>query len=147
MIKNLTCIICPRGCALTVDTDKKTVSGNSCKRGEVYGINECINPVRTITSSMKVENREYTAVSVKTDKPVAKSDMFKVVEEIKKAKDELAAAFIVSEVEITEGGSELEIKVEKAEGEKCERCWTISKTVGENSEHPTLCARCCENLK
>ncbi len=86
MIKNLTCIICPRGCALTVDTDKKTVSGNSCKRGEVYGINECINPVRTVTSSMKVENREYTAVSVKTDKPVAKSDMFKVVEEIKKAK-------------------------------------------------------------
>lgn len=69
------------------------------------------------------------------------------LEFLKKAKDELAAAFIVSEVEITEGGSELEIKVEKAEGEKCERCWTISKTVGENSEHPTLCARCCENLK
>ncbi|MBQ7744084.1 MAG: hypothetical protein IJT85_00745 [Ruminococcus sp.] len=39
------------------------------------------------------------------------------------------------------------MSVEKAEGEKCERCWAISKTVGQNSEHPTLCSRCCENLK
>lgn len=66
---------------------------------------------------------------------------------LKKAENELATAFIVSEVEIVENSSELEIKIEKAEGEKCERCWVISKTVGESSEHPTLCSRCCENLK
>ena len=66
---------------------------------------------------------------------------------LKKAESELATAFIVSEVEIVENSSELEIKIEKAEGEKCERCWVISKTVGENSEHPTLCSRCCDNLK
>ena len=66
---------------------------------------------------------------------------------LKKAENELATAFIVSEVEIVENSSELEIKIDKAEGEKCERCWVISKTVGENSEHPTLCSRCCENLK
>ena len=66
---------------------------------------------------------------------------------LKKAENELATAFIVSEVEIVENSSELEIKIEKAEGEKCERCWVISKTVGENSEHPTLCSRCCGNLE
>ena len=66
---------------------------------------------------------------------------------LKKAESELAAVFIVSEVEIVDNGGELEISVEKAEGEKCERCWSISKTVGQNSEHPTICARCCENLK
>ena len=66
---------------------------------------------------------------------------------LKKAENELATAFIVSEVEIVENSSELEIKIEKAEGEKCERCWVISKTIRENSEHPTLCSRCCENLK
>lgn len=66
---------------------------------------------------------------------------------LKKAENELATAFIVSEVKIVENSSELEIKIEKAEGEKCERCWVISKNVGENSEHPTLCSRCCENLK
>ena len=66
---------------------------------------------------------------------------------LRKAEEELAAAFIVSEVVIEDNGSELEISVEKAEGEKCERCWSISKTVGMNSEHPTLCAHCCETLK
>lgn len=36
------------------------------------------------------------------------------------------------------------IVVEKADGEKCERCWTISETVGSNEKHATLCARCAE---
>ena len=66
---------------------------------------------------------------------------------LKKAENELATAFIVSEVEIVDNSTELEIRIDKAEGEKCERCWVISKTVGENSDHPTLCSRCCENLK
>ena len=36
------------------------------------------------------------------------------------------------------------IVVEKADGEKCERCWTISETVGSNEKHATLCTRCAE---
>ena len=36
------------------------------------------------------------------------------------------------------------IVVEKADGEKCERCWTISETVGSNEKHATLCKRCAE---
>ncbi len=36
------------------------------------------------------------------------------------------------------------VTVEKAEGEKCERCWTISKTVGHNHNHPTLCEHCAD---
>ena len=66
---------------------------------------------------------------------------------LQKAEGELKAAFIVSEVEIVDNGGELAVTVEKAEGEKCERCWAISKTVGQSEEHPTLCARCCEILK
>lgn len=69
------------------------------------------------------------------------------LEFLKKAEPELCAAFIVSEVEIVDNGGELEIKPEKAEGEKCERCWAISKTVGQCAEHPTICFRCVQNLK
>ncbi|MEK4228662.1 isoleucine--tRNA ligase [Solibacillus sp. FSL H8-0538] len=36
------------------------------------------------------------------------------------------------------------IVVEKADGEKCERCWSITETVGKNEAHPTLCTRCAE---
>ena len=61
--------------------------------------------------------------------------------------DQLKDILIVSGVEVEKAGVETTFEVAKAEGEKCERCWVISKTVGENSEHPTLCSRCCENLK
>lgn len=63
----------------------------------------------------------------------------------KSAESDLVSAFIVSAVEI--GTSEfdgVEVKVEVAPGEKCERCWTHSHTVGQCAEHPTLCARCAE---
>ena len=69
------------------------------------------------------------------------------LEFLKKAEPELADAFIVSEVVISDNGAELDITAEKAEGEKCERCWAIRKSVGVNAEHPTLCAHCCETLK
>ena len=72
MKRNLTCIICPRGCTLTVETegDKVSVSGNSCPKGAVYGIEETTRPTRTVTSVVRVSNREDTMVSVKTAEPV-----------------------------------------------------------------------------
>ena len=60
-------------------------------------------------------------------------------------KDQLMTVFIVSGLEIKEGASE--IKVEVAEGEKCERCWMYSTTVGEDKENPSICHRCSEALK
>ncbi len=65
---------------------------------------------------------------------------------LKKAEPEFAAALIVSSVEIVDNNAEFEVVIEKAAGEKCERCWAISESVGHNSEHPTLCQRCCEVL-
>jgi CxxC motif-containing protein len=86
MKRNLTCIICPRGCSLevTVENGKATVTGNACPKGEEYGINECLCPVRTVTSILRVANRCDTMVSVKTDKPVKKDDIFRVMEVLKK---------------------------------------------------------------
>ena len=66
---------------------------------------------------------------------------------LKKAEKELKDVFIVSEVEIADNGGELEITADKAQGEKCERCWVVSRTVGASLAHPTLCARCCGILE
>jgi isoleucyl-tRNA synthetase len=41
----------------------------------------------------------------------------------------------------------LKVSVDKADGEKCERCWKFSTTVGSISEHPKICARCAGVLK
>ena len=82
-MKELTCIVCPRGCRLKVD-EQMQVTGNACPRGKVYAINELTNPTRTITSSIRVTNRPYTLVSVKTSNPIPKGKMFEVMEEIDK---------------------------------------------------------------
>lgn len=71
----LTCICCPRGCTLEVD-DKLNVSGNSCPRGADYAIAELTHPTRTVTTSIRVNNREDTLVSVKTSCPIPKERMF-----------------------------------------------------------------------
>ena len=59
-------------------------------------------------------------------------------------KDLLETVFIVSGLELIEGKSD--IRVEVAEGEKCERCWKYSPTVGLNPAHPTICKRCSDAL-
>jgi isoleucyl-tRNA synthetase len=41
---------------------------------------------------------------------------------------------------------ELSIKIERADGKKCERCWNYSTHVGENARYPTVCERCTEAL-
>ncbi len=65
---------------------------------------------------------------------------------IKSILPELKTVFIVSDVKLVENSGELEVEVAKAEGDKCERCWCYSTTVGSSAEHPTLCARCAAIL-
>ena len=63
--------------------------------------------------------------------------------------EELKDILIVSGVSASKDGNDEapEIEVIKAEGEKCERCWSYSNTVGSDNEHPTLCARCAAVVK
>ncbi len=81
--KQFVCICCPRGCLLSVD-DSLKVSGNKCLRGEKYGREEMIHPLRTLTSSVRVTNRDNLLVSVKTSSPIPKEKIFIVMEEINK---------------------------------------------------------------
>ena len=58
---------------------------------------------------------------------------------------ELAGYFIVSQVELAEGDEAC--FVEKATGEKCQRCWLILKETGCDEKHPGLCPRCAKALE
>ncbi|MGI6030696.1 MAG: isoleucine--tRNA ligase [Eubacteriales bacterium] len=80
-------------------------------------------------------------------------ELYEFVSSIQK---DLPTIFIVSQVHLVQGSGEgfqgesnegLTVKVEPAAGAKCERCWVYSDTVGQDSEHPTLCARCAAILK
>lgn len=67
--------------------------------------------------------------------------------------DELRYLFIVSQVNVIRmdeaeqgAGSDMRVRVERAEGEKCERCWNYSTRVGESARYPTACERCVAAL-
>ncbi len=66
---------------------------------------------------------------------------------LKSIESELSTIFIVSAVTVEKADvNELTVEVSKAQGEKCERCWAFSETVGNDSTHPTLCKRCADIL-
>lgn len=82
MKQELICIRCPIGCMLTYEDGK--ITGNKCKRGVEYGLEEVISPKRIITSTVKTTNEYQRRISVKTESSIPKEMMFKVVEEINK---------------------------------------------------------------
>ena len=80
-VRKMTCIICPKGCELTVTLGEggevKSVTGHTCKRGEAYAIAECTHPVRTLTSTVRAESGGV--YPVKTDKAIPKELLFEAM--------------------------------------------------------------------
>ena len=86
--REMTCIICPMGCQLRVTRDGEniTVEGNTCKRGEAYGIQELTMPMRTVTTSVLCKGGDRPVVSCKTAGQIPKAKIDEVLEVCKKAK-------------------------------------------------------------
>ena len=87
MKRTLTCIICPNGCSLDVESDGRDilVEGNLCSRGEAYAREELTDPKRTISSSIRLLGGDMEIVSVRLSKPVPKAMIFPIMEEIRKS--------------------------------------------------------------
>ena len=84
--KELTCICCPMGCALSVELEGSnvlTVKGNTCKRGDTYARDEVVRPVRMVTSIVKVKNGQLKMLPVKTKEPLDKSKIKECLEALK----------------------------------------------------------------
>jgi len=82
-MREFTCIVCPNGCHLIVD-DNNNVTGNTCKKGEEFAIQEIVNPKRNISSTCKTVFPNVPVVPVKTDKEIKKELIFDVIKEINK---------------------------------------------------------------
>ncbi|MGQ9619292.1 MAG: isoleucine--tRNA ligase [Candidatus Aminicenantia bacterium] len=65
---------------------------------------------------------------------------------IEKFRKELPSIFIVSQVELKEGNG-LNVEVVRADGEKCQRCWNYSLSVGRDKDFPDICERCANVLR
>ena len=79
--KELVCIVCPRGCRLTLIQDEACqggyqVIGNGCNRGIDYGVKELTNPTRVITSTVKIKGAIMRRLPVRTKGDIPKNKVF-----------------------------------------------------------------------
>lgn len=97
--KELICIGCPMGCALTVETvegEVISVTGNTCPRGDSYARKEVTNPTRIVTTTVRVTGGIQDMVSVKTENDIPKRDIFSCVKALKEV--EVAAPVHIGDV-------------------------------------------------
>ena len=93
--KNLTCIVCPRGCTLTVTLDSDlenpvvSVEGQGCKRGVDYATAECTHPTRVLTTTAPTV--DGGVVPCKTDRAIPRELLFEAM----KAVNSLSAPAVV----------------------------------------------------
>lgn len=78
--KKLICICCPKGCHLKIEIEGLKVTGNGCKKGEVYAVSELTNPSRILTTTVKLINGEASVVPVKTSVPIQKELLSKCMD-------------------------------------------------------------------
>jgi len=77
------CTVCPTGCGLTIEMNDGIpgkVTGNLCKRGLAYAMAECTNPVRTLTTTVRLCNGGRPLLPVRTTKPVPRAQLREMVD-------------------------------------------------------------------
>ncbi len=90
--KELICVICPNGCELRAvieegpQTVVKEITGELCEKGPVWAEQELLNPLRTIASSIIVDDGDYPLVSVRTDASIPLKSISNVMKTIKSIK-------------------------------------------------------------
>lgn len=86
MKRDLICISCPIGCSITVsdESGEYKVTGNKCKNGVKYGVEEVTNPQRVVPSTVVIRNGLMARLPVKTSDTIPKSMIFDVMKEIDK---------------------------------------------------------------
>ncbi len=86
MKKEMTCIVCPIGCRLKIETDDNnkviSVEGNSCQRGYKYAVSETQNPVRTLTSTVRITGSDEAFLPIKTSSPMPKHELFSAMQKL-----------------------------------------------------------------
>ncbi len=85
--RELTCVVCPAGCKLTVtleDGKVIDVTGQTCARGKNYAEAEVTHPVRTLTTTVALTGAKSGSVMlpVKTSCPISRGLLFDAMEEL-----------------------------------------------------------------
>ena len=87
MRKTFTCILCPNGCEIGVETEGiriVAIEGATCDRGQEYVEQELKNPQRNVSTLVKVDKGDIQLVGVRLTNTIPRDRILDVMEEIKR---------------------------------------------------------------
>ena len=84
MTKELVCIVCPRSCRMTITSegDELVVTGNTCKRGKEFAINEMTDPRRTVCTTVRTSFPSVPVLPVRVSGAIPKNKIFDLKREV-----------------------------------------------------------------
>ena len=83
--RHFTCVTCPVGCEIDVELhDGRVVSveGNKCDKGEEFVLQELEEPMRILTTTVRIKGARWAMLPVRTDEPVPRRLLLRAVEEL-----------------------------------------------------------------
>ncbi len=89
--KDLVCIICPKGCRITINYEKneseikiiKSILGYSCPKGKIYAEQEILEPLRTLTTTIKTTYKEHQRLAVRSDSEIPLAQLIPVIKHVR----------------------------------------------------------------
>ncbi len=99
---------------------------------------DCLRTLEGLRQNKDIASNQEASVTITT----ANDELADILND--SGLEQFAALCIVSEVKLERADGETTIKAAKSEHKKCDRCWNFWPSVGQNPQHPDLCARCAE---
>jgi isoleucyl-tRNA synthetase len=114
---------------------------------------ERIWEIRTRVTKALEEARKEKVIGLSLDAQVYLDLPEKLYQFLQPYEKDLKSIFIVSSVSLRPVASgatdekEMRVEVSRADGKKCERCWNYDVSVGDHTDHPTICERCVQAIQ
>jgi len=83
--RHFTCVICPIGCEIDVEVENGEIvsmEGNKCTKSEDFVRQELVEPMRTLTTTVRIKGARWPMLPVRTDRPIPKRLFFEVMKEV-----------------------------------------------------------------
>ena len=87
--KHFVCVVCPVGCEIDVVHDGgKIISmeGNKCEKFEEFVTQELIEPMRILTTTVRIQGSRWPVIPVRTDKAIPKRLFPRIMKQLRRSK-------------------------------------------------------------
>lgn len=97
--RHFTCVTCPVGCEIDVelrDGNVVSMTGNKCAKAEEFALQELNEPMRVLTTTVRIKGARWAMLPVRSDRPIPKRLFVRAIKEL--ADVELQAPVKISSV-------------------------------------------------